>query len=83
MIGREFFKTREDGVNLYKTIDAKVDENGKFILDENKNLIPTGYKILQLDTGSLYDEAIDIENANHTYLETEEKREELNDYGLQ
>lgn len=31
------------------------------------------YKILQVETGIVYDEAIDIETANYTYEETEEK----------
>lgn len=57
MIVREFYKTREDGVNLYKTYS-----------DEN-------YKIRQIETGAIYDEAIDVENAEYTYEETEEKIE--------
>lgn len=73
MIGNEFFKTRKDGVNLYRTIDAKVNENGEFILDENKKLIPTGYMIKQVETGVKYSEAIDVENAPYTYSETNEK----------
>ena len=32
-----------------------------------------GYKILQVETGVIYDEAIDIETSNYTYQETEEK----------
>ena len=57
MIVREFYKTREDGVNLYRTYS-----------DEN-------YKIRQIETGAIYDEAIDVENAEYTYEETEEKIE--------
>lgn len=57
MIVREFYKTREDGVNLYRTYS-----------DEN-------YKIRQIETGAIYDEAIDVENAEYTYEETEEKLE--------
>ena len=57
MIVREFYKTREDGVNLYRTYS-----------DEN-------YKIRQIETGIIYDEAIDVENAEYTYKETEEKIE--------
>ena len=34
------------------------------------------YKILQVETGFIYDEAIDIENINYTYEETNEKIEE-------
>lgn len=33
------------------------------------------YKILQIETGNIYDEAIDIETANYTYEETNEKIE--------
>ena len=29
------------------------------------------YKIKQIETGNIYDEAIDIENANYTYEETD------------
>ena len=57
MIVREFYKTRKDGVNLYRTYS-----------DEN-------FKILQVETGNIYDEAIDVETANYTYEETEEKIE--------
>ena len=59
MIKRELYKTRNDGVNLYRTYS-----------DED-------YRILQVETNEIYDEAIDVENANFTYIETEEKIEEL------
>lgn len=52
MIKKEFYKTRSDGVNLYKTYS-----------DSN-------YLIKQVETNSLYQEAIDIENAPYTYEET-------------
>lgn len=58
MIVKEFYKTRKDGVNLYRTYS-------------NENL-----KILQVETGNIYDEAIDIETANYIYEETNEKIEE-------
>lgn len=32
-----------------------------------------GYKIEQVETGVIYDEAIDVEDSNYTYVETEEK----------
>ena len=32
-----------------------------------------GYKIRQIQTGAVYDEAIDVENASYTYAETDEK----------
>lgn len=57
MIVKNFYKTRNDGVNLYIT---KSDN---------------GFKILQVETNRIYDEAIDIERANYTYVETEEKIE--------
>ena len=34
-----------------------------------------GFKIMQLQTGIVYDEAIDVENAPYTYIETTEKVE--------
>lgn len=60
MIKREFYKTRSDGVNLYKTYS-----------DNN-------YRIKQKETGNIYDEAIDIENAPYTYEETDMLIEEEN-----
>jgi hypothetical protein len=53
MIIREFYKTRKDGVNLYRTYS-----------DIN-------HYIKQIETGVLYTEAIDVENAHYTYEETE------------
>lgn len=35
-----------------------------------------GYRIKQVETGNVYDEAIDVEDANYTYEETTEKIEE-------
>lgn len=54
MIKREFYLTREDGVNLYRTYS-----------DE-------GYYIKQEQTGAVYEEAIDVESAPYTYVETNE-----------
>lgn len=34
-----------------------------------------GYKLRQIETGNIYDEAVDVETANFTYEETEEKIE--------
>lgn len=31
------------------------------------------FRLLQVETGIIYDEAVDIETANYTYEETEEK----------
>ena len=35
-----------------------------------------GYYIKQLDTGYIYDTAIDVETSKHVYVETEDKIEE-------
>lgn len=59
MIIREFYLTREDGVNLYKTYSDQ------------------GFKIKQIETGVVYDEAIDVENAPYTYEETDELIEQV------
>lgn len=54
MIKTEFYETRDDGVNLYRTYS-------------------TDYKqIRQIQTGAVYDEAIDVENSGFTYEETED-----------
>ncbi len=58
MIEPTFYKTREDGVNLY--------------ISKSDN----GFKILQVETGIVYDEAIDIEGVVYTYEETNERIEE-------
>lgn len=34
-----------------------------------------GYRLRQIETGSIYDEAIDVETANYTYEETDQKIE--------
>ena len=54
MVIREFFKTREDGVNLYRTYSDQ------------------GFMVRQVETGILYSEPIDIEDAPYTYEETDE-----------
>jgi hypothetical protein len=54
MIVREFFETRFDGVNLYRTYS-----------DEN-------FYIRQVETGNVYSEAVDVEDAIYTYEETDE-----------
>lgn len=63
MVIREYFKTRSDGVNLYRIYS-----------DEHKY-------ILQVETGVEYDEAIDVEFAPYTYVETDkdiESEEDVN-----
>ena len=63
MIVKEFFETRFDGVNLYRTYS-----------DEN-------FYIRQVETGNIYFEAVDIEDATYTYEETDEpiEKEEESD----
>ncbi len=38
-----------------------------------------GYQILQVETGEKYDEAVDVENASHTYTETSDPIETFAD----
>ena len=58
MVVREFYTTRKDGVNLFRTYS-----------DE-------GLYIMQIPTGIKYSEAIDVESAPYTYMETNEPIEE-------
>lgn len=53
MVKTEFFRTREDGVNLYRTYS---DEG--FMIERD---------------GALYEEAIDPENSERIYTETDLK----------
>ena len=64
MIIKEFYMTRKDGVNLYKTYS-----------DKNVYIIKQG-------TDEKYDIAIDVENANYTYEETEEAIENGNENNI-
>lgn len=57
MIITEHYKTRADGVKLFRTYS-----------DE-------GFKIVQNETGIVYSEAIDVENAPYTYSESNEDME--------
>ena len=57
MIIREFYRTREDGIDLYRTYSD------------------AGFQIKQEQTNFIYDEAIDVENAPYTYIETDTKIE--------
>ena len=57
MIVKEFYKTRYDGVKLYRTYS-------------NSNVY-----IKQVETGNIYAEAIDVENAAFTYVETDKQIE--------
>lgn len=71
MVIKEFYETRNDGVKLFLTMDAVVDENGNPVRDEEGSLVPTGFKIKQVETGEPYDQAIDVEGAPFTYVETD------------
>ena len=53
MIVREHYKTRTDGVELYRTYSD------------------AGYRIRQAETGTEYDEAIDVDGAPYAYTETD------------
>lgn len=57
MIVKELYRTRQDGINLYKTYS-----------DSN-------FYIKQIETGHIYEIAIDIEGSSFTYEETDEKIE--------
>ena len=52
MIKTEFYKTREDGVDLYHTYS---DLNVKIQCNETDNI---------------YDEVVNIQNSDHTFIET-------------
>lgn len=52
---KEFYRTREDGVNLYRTYS-----------DLNLKIQKTG-------TDEIYTEAVDVENAQYAYIETDEQ----------
>ena len=50
MIITVFYKTRRDGVNLYRTYS----DAGRTVVRED---------------GAVFDEAVDVENSGHTYVE--------------
>ena len=58
MIIKIFYKTRDDGVNLYRTYSDQ------------------GQTIIQKETGIEYAEAIDVEYAQYTYVESGNTPEE-------
>lgn len=83
MVKKFFYKTREDGVKLYRNLDVQVDENGnplfreKEVVDKNGNItkvqepIPTGFKIHKIGTNEIYAAAIDVEGAPYEYEPTD------------
>lgn len=42
-----------------------------------RNYSDAGHRLIQNETGVVYDEAIDVENAPYTYTESEELIEEM------
>jgi hypothetical protein len=71
MVVREFYRTRQDGVNLFRQLDVVVDENGIPVRDANGNYIPTGFMIRKVGTDEFYNDAVDVENAIFIYSETQ------------
>lgn len=66
------YKTKKDGtVKLIKRI------SGVYSADE-KTIIPTGFMICKVGTNELYDEAIDVPDADYTYEETDKHIDEYN-----
>lgn len=65
MIIETLFKTRNDGINLYKQYSD------------------LGVKLRQVETGTLYDCPIDVEDAPFTYEETDILIEKYNNYNNQ
>lgn len=53
MIKKDYYSTRDDGVNLFRTFST------------------AGKLIMQVETGIIYEEAIDIEGKGFTYEETD------------
>lgn len=58
-----YYTTRSDGVNLYRFAVPSTKTGDKWDIPK--------FKIRQDQTGTLYDEAIDVENASYTYTETD------------
>lgn len=65
MIIKELFKTRNDGIKLYKQYSD------------------LGVKLRQIETDTLYDCPVDIEDAPFTYEETDILIEKYNNYNNQ
>ena len=59
----KFYMTRSDGVNLYRFAVPNTKTGDEWDRPQ--------FKIRQDQTGILYDEAIDVENAPFTYTETD------------
>ena len=55
---------------MIKTEFYRIREDGARLV---RTASTDGFKILQNETGAVYDEAIDLENSAYTYTETDEK----------
>lgn len=62
MVKREYYRTREDGVNLHRTYSDKGLKIRKLEKDWMGNMV---------GTNEVYGEAIDVENAPYEYEETD------------
>lgn len=58
-----YYMTRSDGVELYRFAVPNTKTGNEWDKPQ--------FKIRQDQTGTLYDEAIDVENAPYTYTETD------------
>ena len=56
-----------------------IDGNNKEIYTLIKHYSDNGHRILQIETGITYNEAIDVYPCKYTYIESEEKIETNND----
>lgn len=63
-----YYMTRSDGVNLFRFAAPNIKRTDK---DGNDFWDKPQFKIRQDQTGTLYDEAIDVEGAPYTYTETD------------
>ena len=63
-----YYTTRSDGVELYRFAVPNTKTTDK---DKTEHWDKPKFKIRQDQTGILYDEAIDVENAPYTYTETD------------
>ena len=64
MIISNFYRTRDDGVNLIKRLSGEYAADGVTV-------IPSGYMIHKIGTEEYYAEAIDVETAPWSYEETD------------
>lgn len=65
MIVETFYRSRMDGkIKLIKRVAGVYAADGKTVS-------PTGFKIRQIGTDELFDEAIDIRESNYQYIETD------------